>query len=202
MLLGRPWIHDIKAVPSSLYQKVRFPHKGAIVTIYGDTLTVYGFEIEKLGFERRIEEVEKIPMDFNPYGNNNVVAMMRKMRYFSRMSLGKAVKEVAIRVPTIPTATPPFELGYKPIDDNLLDIELRKMACAKSKAMGLLRPTEPLNPYILTLNRKFVKAGDSQRYWGFLGPRYDPELKIMLLGFELLLDCDNKLLEVEERDTD
>ena len=66
MLLGRPWIHDTEAVPSSLYQKVRFSYEGAIVTIYGDTLTVPkpifgidsekepltldGFEIEKLGF--------------------------------------------------------------------------------------------------------------------------------------------------------
>ena len=40
MLLGRPWIHDIEVVPSSMYQKVRFPHEGAIVTIYGDTLTI------------------------------------------------------------------------------------------------------------------------------------------------------------------
>ena len=40
MFLRRPWIHDIKAVPSSLYQKVRFPHEGAIVTIYRDTLIV------------------------------------------------------------------------------------------------------------------------------------------------------------------
>ena len=39
MLLGRPCIHDMEAVPSSLYQKVQFPHEGAIVTIYGDTLT-------------------------------------------------------------------------------------------------------------------------------------------------------------------
>ena len=31
MLLGRPWIHDIEVIPSSLYQKVRFPHEGAIV---------------------------------------------------------------------------------------------------------------------------------------------------------------------------
>ena len=33
MLLGRPWIHDIEVVPSSLYQKVWFPHKGAIVIV-------------------------------------------------------------------------------------------------------------------------------------------------------------------------
>ena len=69
--------------------------KWAIVTIYGDTLTVLkpifdidsekepltldGFEIERPGFEKREKEVEKIPMDFAPYGNNNVVAMMRRM---------------------------------------------------------------------------------------------------------------------------
>ena len=51
MLLGRPWIYDTKAVPSSLYEKVRYPHERAIVTIYRDTLTVpkpiYGIDSEK-----------------------------------------------------------------------------------------------------------------------------------------------------------
>ena len=88
-----------------MYQKVRFPHEEAIVTIYGDTLTIPkpifgidskkdpitldGFKIEKPSFERRVEEVEKIPIYFDPYSNNNVVAMMRKMSYFARMSLRK-----------------------------------------------------------------------------------------------------------------
>ena len=69
MLLKQLWIHDTKPVPSSLYQKVRFPLEGVIVTINGDTLTapkqIFGidfekepltlddFEIERLGFERR-----------------------------------------------------------------------------------------------------------------------------------------------------
>ena len=51
MLLGRPWIHNIEDVPSSLYQKVQFPHEGAIVTIYGDTLTmpkpIFGTDYKK-----------------------------------------------------------------------------------------------------------------------------------------------------------
>ena len=108
MLLGRPWIHDTVVVPSSLYQKVRFRYEGTIVTIYGDTLTILkpifgidfeepltldGFEIEKLDFGRREEEVEKILMDFAPYSNNNVVAMMRKMNYLLGMNLGKTVKK-------------------------------------------------------------------------------------------------------------
>ncbi|XP_075665391.1 uncharacterized protein LOC142635060 [Castanea sativa] len=130
MLLGRPWIHDTEVVPSSLYQKFRFPHEGVIVTIYGDTLTAPkpifgskfpntfdGFEIESPGFERREEEVEKIPMDFALYSNNNVVAMMRRMNYIPRMNLGKTEKKPTIKVPMIPTATPPFGLGYKPTDD-------------------------------------------------------------------------------------
>ena len=75
MLLGRPWIHDTEVVLSYLYQKVQFSYERAIVTIYGDALTIPkpifgidskkepltlgGFEIEKLGFGRREEEVKK-----------------------------------------------------------------------------------------------------------------------------------------------
>ena len=79
------------------------------MTIYRDTLTVlkpiYGinsekepltldnFEIKRPGFEKREEEVKKIPMDFAPYGNKNVVAMMRRMKYLPRMNLGRAMKK-------------------------------------------------------------------------------------------------------------
>jgi len=109
VLLGQPWIHDTEAVPSFLYQKVRFPHEGAIVTIYGDTLTVPkpiygidsekepltldGFEIERPGLEKREEEVEKIPIDFAPCGNNNVVAMMRRMNLPSWDEFGESYEE-------------------------------------------------------------------------------------------------------------
>ena len=136
MLLGRPWIHETVVVPSSLYQKVRFRYEGTIVTIYSDTLTIskpiFGidfenepltfddFEIEKLDFGRREEEVEKILMDFAPYNNNNVVAMMRKMNYLLGINLGKTVKKATTQVPIILTATPPFRLSYKPTDDDLL----------------------------------------------------------------------------------
>ena len=114
------------------------------MTIYGDTLTVPkpifsidsekepltldGFEIERPGLERREEEVEKIPMDFAPYSNNNMVTMMRRMNYLLGMNLGRTVKKPTIQDPMIPTATPPFGLGYKPSDDDFLEMEIRKMA--------------------------------------------------------------------------
>ena len=172
MLLGRPWIHDTESIPSSLYQKVWFLHEGAIVTIYGNTLTTLkpvfginskkkpltldGFEIERPGFERREEEMEKIPMDFASYNNNNVVAMTRRMNYLPRMNLGKTVKKPIVQDLMIPIATPPFGLGYKPTNDDLLEMEVRKMAQAKVKAKELPCPPEPLRPYTSTLNRKFV----------------------------------------------
>ena len=46
--------------------------------------------------------------------------MMRKMSYFPRINLGKTVKKAVVQVPTIPTAIPPFGLGYKLTDDDLL----------------------------------------------------------------------------------
>ena len=127
-------------------------------------MTLDGFEIEKLGFERMIEEVEKTPMDFDPYGNNNVVAMMRKMSYFPWMSLRKTMKGPVVKSPTIVIATPPFELGYKPIDEDLLEMEVKNIARAKAKAKGLPSPSEFLRSYTSTLNGKFIKAGNSQRY--------------------------------------
>ena len=110
-----------------------------------------------------LKGVEKIPMDFAPYSNNNVVAMIRRINYLLGMNLGKTIKKSIVQDPIISTATLPFGLGYKPTDDDLLEMEVRRMAPAKAKAKGLPCPLEPLKPYTLTLNGKFVKAGDSQR---------------------------------------
>ena len=61
-----------------------------------EPLTMDGFEIERLGFERREEKVEKISMDFAPYSNNNVVVMMRRMNYLLGMNLGRTVKKPVV----------------------------------------------------------------------------------------------------------
>ena len=135
-----------------------------------EPLTLDGFEIERPGFEKREDEVEKFSMDFASYGNNNVVAMMRRMNYFPGMNLGRVVKKPTVLDLAIPTATPPFRLGDKPIDDDLLEMEVRRMAQAKAKAKGLPCPSEPLKPYTPTMNGKFVKVGESQHYWGFPEP--------------------------------
>ena len=55
-----------------------------------------GFKIERPGFEKKEEEVEKIPMDFASYGNNNVVAIMRGMNYLPGMNLGRTGKKPTV----------------------------------------------------------------------------------------------------------
>ena len=75
------------------------------------------------------------------------------------------------------------------------------MARAKAKAKGLPCPPEPLKPYTPTLNGKFVKTGESQCYWGFPEPRFDPVTKTMLPSFEILLDCNNEVSELKKEDT-
>ena len=75
------------------------------------------------------------------------------------------------------------------------------MAYAKAKAKRLPCPLKPFKPYTLTLNGKFVKAGDSQRCWGFPEPRFDPESRTMVPRFELLFYCKNKLPELKKEDT-
>ena len=80
-------------------------------------------------------------------------------------------------------------------------MEVRRMACAKPKAKGLPCPSKLLKPYTPTLNGKFVKAEDSQRYWRFVESRFDPETRTMVPGFELLFDCNNKLPELKKEDT-
>ena len=142
-----------------------------------EPLTLDGFEIEKPGFKNREEKFEKILMDFAPYGNTNVATMMRRMNYLPEMNLGRVVKKRNVQDLVIPTTTPPFGLGYKPTDDNLLEIKMRRMARAKAKAKGLPCPLEPLKPYTPTLNESLSKleivntTGDSQNQDLILRPK-------------------------------
>ncbi|XP_019253957.1 PREDICTED: uncharacterized protein LOC109232657 [Nicotiana attenuata] len=35
-LFGRPWVHNMRAVPSTLHQALKFPTPGGIKTVYGE----------------------------------------------------------------------------------------------------------------------------------------------------------------------
>ncbi|RVW11749.1 hypothetical protein CK203_089738 [Vitis vinifera] len=108
LLLGRPWIHEAGAIPSSLHQKVKFIHEGRIITIQSDRDIITSFELvlnishneddlHLTGFtfdEVQVVSLEDgsrdmVPMSFDQHNNTLVLSMMRGMSYLPGMGLGR-----------------------------------------------------------------------------------------------------------------
>ena len=108
LLLGRPWIHEAGAIPSSLHQKVKFIHEGRIITIQSDSdvitssepvlqishseddLHLNGFtfdEVQVVSLED--DRRDMVPMSFDQYSSTLVLSLMRGMSYMPGLGLGR-----------------------------------------------------------------------------------------------------------------
>ena len=107
LLLGRPWIHEVGAIPSYLHQKVKFMHEERIITIQYDRdivtssepvlqishsendLHLTGFIFEKVQVVNLEDDSrDMVPMSFDQYNNTLVLGMMRGMSYMPGLGLG------------------------------------------------------------------------------------------------------------------
>ena len=107
LLLGRSWIHQVGAIPSSLHKKVKFIHEGQVVTVQSagdvfisaepvlqishsdDDLLLTGFtfdEVQTLEMEDFCRDL--VAMLFDQHGSTVVLDMMRGMSYLPGMGLG------------------------------------------------------------------------------------------------------------------
>ena len=107
LLLGHPWIHEAGVIPSSLHQKVKFIHKGHIITIQSnidiitsselvlhishneDDLHLTGFmfdEVQVVSLEAGSRDM--VSMSFNQHSSTLVLSMMRDISYLPGMGLG------------------------------------------------------------------------------------------------------------------
>ena len=108
LLLGRPWIHEAGAIPSSLHQKVKFIHEGRIIKIQSDKDVVTSFKpmlqishnednLHLTGFffyEVQVVSLEDdnrdmVPMSFDQHNSTLVVSMMKGMSYMPGLGLGR-----------------------------------------------------------------------------------------------------------------
>ncbi|GMY21051.1 Retrovirus-related Pol polyprotein from transposon 17.6 [Fagus crenata] len=213
MLLGRPWLHETKAISSSLHQKVRFPYKGSIVTVHGDTqitpskgpvleiepvdgdLVLSGFDFEEVHtLVLATETPEFFPIYYDPYSNDKVVTMIRGMGYFPGMGLGRKDQGIA-EFQDYPKAIPTFGLGYKPTEEELLQKKERFLARIEAQNKGLPFDPIPMKPYTLTLNGKFVKEGEEHPYHGFPEPWKNKSTNQNMPGFEIFF---NNQLDIED----
>jgi len=165
-----------------------------------EDLALSGFDIEEVQaiswLEENIEEC--FPMDFDPYNNDKVVSMMRKMDYFPGLGLGRNNQGLP-NFTSYVTTIPPFGLGYKPTDEDLLEEGLKKIAHSKAKVKGLSYEPPTLKPYIPTLNEKFVKEGEVQLYSMFPKPWYDQRTATKLPRIEIFADCKIEAPKAKEK---
>ena len=108
LVLGRPWIHEAGAIPSSFYQKLKFIHEGHIITIQYDKDVVTSFELvlhishseddlHLIGFtfdEVQVVSLEDdsrdlVPMSFDQHKSTLVLNMMTGMSYMPDLGLGR-----------------------------------------------------------------------------------------------------------------
>ena len=106
LLLGQPWIHRVGAIPSSLYQKVKFIHDGQVITIWytkdiftisepvlqishsEDDLFLARFtfdEIQTLEIKNFCRDF--VAMSFDQHNNIVILDMMRGMTFLPGMGL-------------------------------------------------------------------------------------------------------------------
>ena len=108
LLLGRPWIHEVSVIPSSLHQKVKFIHEGRIIIIQSDKDVVTSFEpvlqishneddLHLTGFvfdkvqvvNLEDDNKDMVPMSFDQHNSTLVLSMMRGMSYMPSLGLGR-----------------------------------------------------------------------------------------------------------------
>ena len=108
LLLGRPWIHSVSAIPSSLHLKVKFIHDGQVITISstggahltsepvleishgGDDFLMIGFAFDEVQTVEPGDFVrDSVPMSFDHHSSTIVLDMMRSMSYMLGLGLGR-----------------------------------------------------------------------------------------------------------------
>lgn len=173
LLLGRPWLHDIKGVASTLHQKVRFELDGKIITILGDGSEV---EVAKIGLDKDDPPVELsgYSMDdgvntlertsdrlfFSPFSSSRVARWMLGSGYVPKIELGCLVPGMS----EFPKSQDnPGRYGLEVGKDRSDSAELKKF----NEVQRMLRKAYKLPISMESLNGLFRKEGESEIFFGF-----------------------------------
>ena len=142
--MGRPWIHEAGAIPSSLHQKVKFIHEERIITIQSDKDVVTSFDpvlqishseddLHLTGFDfdevhvvsLKDDDRDMVPMSFDQHNNTLVLNMMKGMSYMPGLGLGRRQQGLHKFAFTIDHDIP-YGLGYTSSED---DVRHMAMLC-------------------------------------------------------------------------
>ena len=163
LLLGRPWIHRVEAIPFSLHQKVKFICDGQVIIVQSirdmfiyakpmlqishsdDDLFLTGFTFDEVQtLEMEDFHRDFVAMLFDQYGSTMVLDIMRNMSYLPGMGLGWR-QHGPSEFMAIPNHDIPFGLGFI-----LTEVDYQYMArLCKERVIARLTHTHfdyPIHP--------------------------------------------------------
>ncbi|XP_029128963.1 uncharacterized protein LOC114916440 [Cajanus cajan] len=124
-LLGRPWIHDAKAVPSTLHQKVKFIVGDKLVTVQAEDDILISkpsaipyVDAAEEALETAFQALEIANVEMFPRETKKVAYMLTKHEYLPRQGLGKDSQGVP-ELPIIKENPGKQGLGYNPNKDQI-----------------------------------------------------------------------------------
>ncbi|XP_077252377.1 uncharacterized protein LOC143891726 [Tasmannia lanceolata] len=202
LLLGRPWMHKVGVVPSTLHQKLKFIRRNRVITVKGDpdleigqitpditgersediNLTGFSLEVTTITFKEALNE----EICFLTSTNSNVIRMIRRQGYMPGAGLGKYHQGLT-EFPVFKTFNGLFGLGYKPTKKEIVEMKQLMLKWAENRRRGLGLPMAPID---LKMNGRFRKEGAAFPFCGFAEFWLDESTGQMLPGFEIFFDLE------------
>ena len=89
ILIAKPWFHPLGGVPSTLYQKIKFPYENKIIAISAETEAAIA-ALRLASKEIHIRPSFEVCMIYEAEMNEKVVlSMMRNIEFFLGMGMGR-----------------------------------------------------------------------------------------------------------------
>ncbi|XP_077239806.1 uncharacterized protein LOC143880715 [Tasmannia lanceolata] len=164
LLLGRPWMHKVGVVPSTLHQKLKLVRRSIVITVKGDPdleigqitqdltagktkdVSLTGFSLEVTSIT--VEEAMNEEICFLTSTNSNVVKMIRRQGYIPGDGLGKYHQGLT-EFSVFETFNGLFGLGYKSTKKEVREMKQSMLKWAENCRRGLGLPMAPID---LTMN--------------------------------------------------
>ncbi|XP_077215777.1 uncharacterized protein LOC143850404 [Tasmannia lanceolata] len=179
LLLGRPWLHKVGVVPSTLHQKLKFVRNNRVITVRGDpepevgqitselsteksrdvSLTGFSLEVSTISFGEAMNE----EIMFLSSTNTQVVKIMRKYGYVPGTGLGRNLQGPT-EWPELKAVGGLFGLGYEPTPKEVQEMKRYMMKWAECRRRGIEFLT---GPYSMIMNGRFRREGADCPFYGF-----------------------------------
>ncbi|KAF5934572.1 hypothetical protein HYC85_030743 [Camellia sinensis] len=202
LLLGRPWLHQVKAVSSTLHQMLKYPHGKGVAIVFGNSsihpppeVSTPVLEIEHgtedvflSGFTLAEAQVVQNIMAVNEgvYVSAQSVYLMNKLQHVPGMGLGRSGRKGIAALAEVPYNPHTFGLGFLPTKEDWVRKGKEMAGRARAKQAG--KPFELMHrPIQGILNGRFVREGENFPFCGFPEPWLNAEKK-RVPGFEIFFD--------------